>query len=404
MWWMRVLLVVLGAAAGAALAALAALEPGWPPGDFGVGGGVTTVGLGALAGVALVVALFLFEIDARACRRAWPTHELIPAPDLVKLVEGAALARGEAVPRVWRLASPAPNLACFPAPDGRHLVVSSGAEAGFPPDELEALAALQFSLLLDPAARRVRRTVVVAARLMTWTARASALALVVVLVRAIAWAGLTVNLAVSLALAVIGLCAVVLRRLRWSWGLVSDGVAVDTTRHPEPLVRALRRLAGYNGEQVPVRRTYGAADPFWAAPVRQHVHVSTFVVNGRAQSSRSTEQVSDASLLLRAGIVQRVCIEGAPATMTSWRDASAVFERLGRFGAAEAGDAASPSPSAAAVDGTIDGIVVTTEGASGAPAAVPGAWPSPPEAESVLRRPWWPGPEAIAAYDAAATG
>jgi hypothetical protein len=279
-------------------------------------------------------------------------------------------------------------------------VVSSGAEAGLAPDELEALAALQFSLLLDPAARRVRRTVVVAARLMTWTARASALALVVVLVRAIAWAGLTVNLAIWLVMAVIGLCALVLRRLRWSWGLVSDGVAVDTTRHPEPLVRALRRLAGYNGEQVPVRRTYGAADPFWAAPVRQPVHVSTFVVNGRARSSRSTEQVSDAALLLRAGIVQRVCIDGHPPTMTSWRDAAAVFERLGRYGAeVEHTPATDASRS---VDGTIDGVVVTTEGASGAPPAVSGAWPRPPAAESVHRRPWWPGPEAIAAYDAAA--
>src|SRR5690606_13533303 len=96
------------------------------------------------------------------------------------------------------------------------------------------------------------------------------------------------------------------RRIRWSWGMVGDAVAIATTRHPQPLISALRRLAGHNDGVVPVRRTFGVADPYWAVTVRARVQVATMVVNGRARTRSSTEQVSDAALLLRAGIVERV--------------------------------------------------------------------------------------------------
>jgi hypothetical protein len=101
--------------------------------------------------------------------------------------------------------------------------------------------------------------------------------------------------------------------------------------------------------------------------------------------------VADAALLLRAGIVERVCVGGEPATVASWRSAAATFERLGRYGGTGAGD------------GTVDGVLVTTEGATGGLAPVGGAWLEPFAPPATRRRPWRPGPAALAAYDASAS-
>jgi hypothetical protein len=282
-------------------------------------------------------------------------------------------------------------VACFPGPRGRHLVVSTALEGGVTRDELEALLALQFSLLVDRDAARVRRVLVATGRIVTWSIWLFVVVGIVAVVRNPAWAGLTINIAVWAAIGGVALVVVVQRRLRWSWGIIGDAVALETTRHPEPLINALRRLASYNDSQVPVPRTWGAADPFWAAPVRAHVHVETMVVNDRARSRTSTEQVSDAALLLRAGIVARVRLGGDPGTLASWKAARETFTRLGRA----AGDGMA--------DGTIDGVTITTEGAAaGALGPVAGAWPTPPP-EWLTRRlgPWQPNGAALAAYDAA---
>jgi Zn-dependent protease with chaperone function len=385
-------LLVVSAFVGALTAALTVFQTDWPPTTDWFDDSLRTIAMGAIVGAAFVaVAIYTFG-PALAARRAWPRRTLQPAPDLVPLAEGIALARGEPTPRVWRLITPAPNLACFPGLGGRHIVVSTAAEAGLTTDELEALMALQFSLLIDEGAARVRRPLVVAALTVMWTFWAMMVGTTVAVLRDVVWAGLTINVGLWTAIGTIALVVLVQRRIRWSWGIVSDAVALETTRHPQPLVSALRRMASYNGDQVPVRRTYGVADPFWVLPVRAKVAVATMVVNDEARSRTSTEQVSDAALLLRAGIVERVCVGGEPGTLASWQAAEATFARLGLA----AGDRV-------AVDGTVDGVTVGVAGATGGLGPVSGVWRAPPPNMHLERRlrPWRPDAAALAAYDAA---
>jgi Zn-dependent protease with chaperone function len=385
-----VVLVVIGAAIGALFGLTIGLDAEWPLSDAQVDRLIRAVVAGTSAGITWVIALF-FVADWSGARRAWPTVPLIPAPDLARQAEGIALARGEPVPRVWRIDAPSPNVACIPSRSGRHLIVSRGAEVGLTADEIEALMALQLSLLLDPYAARVRRVLVAASLAITWAIRLSVIFFVVAFVVAIEWAALTVNVGVWLLVGIIGLIALVQRRVRWSWGMVGDGVAIETTRHPEPLVVALRRLAGHNGGPVPVRRTWGAADPYWVVPVRIHI-TSTTETNGRLTRAASTEQQSDAALLMRAGIVFRVRMGGDLATVASWRTARQVFSRIASFGGTNRGD------------GTIDGVTVTQEGATaGALPPVSGSWPAAQGGTFWLRsrRPRRPSAADIAAYDAA---
>lgn len=391
-WWVAMLLLT-GAVGGLVMAALVTVEPEWPLTMDSFAGAPESFAIGAGVGLVGVLILLGLGSDAIASRRAWPKAVLEPAPELVPVAEGIAIARGLPVPRVWRLASPAPNVACLRGPGGIHFVVSTAAERGFPRDELEALMALQLSLLVDDDAHKVRRPLVAASRLVPWVIVLMVVSTVVLTVADAVLAGLTVNIAIWLGFAVIGLVILCQRRIRWSWGIVGDAVALETTRYPEPLIRALRRLAGYNGDQVRVARSWGAADPFWAAPVRRRTEMALFVTNGRAQSRRSTEQVSDVALLLRAGIVERVRLGGEPATLASWKHARAVFNRVGRA----SGDYDH-------VDGRVDGVVVTTEGATvGAlgPVAT-GPLYHPGDVQARRRwRPWRPDRRALAAYDEA---
>jgi Zn-dependent protease with chaperone function len=390
-WWSAVL-VLIGATVGALVGAVAALDAEWPMPDGVADRMLRWTVVGASVGAVGVLLLFL-GADWSGARRAWPTIPLLPAPDLARLAEGISLARGEPVPRVWRIDSQSPNVACIPYRGGRHLIVSRGAEVGLERSELEAVMALQMSLLVDPNAARVRRAVVASGLTITWIIRLSILAMVVGLVVATEFAAVTVNVGVWAAIGLIALVLAVQRRVRWSWGMVGDGVAIETTRHPEPLVSALRRLAGHNAGPVPVRRTFGAADPYWAVPVRAHLQVHTSV-NGRPTRSTSTEQQSDAALLLRAGIVHRVRLGGDLATVAAWRTIESVFDRIAEFGATNAGD------------GTIDGVTVTTEGATqGVLPPVCGSWPAADRGLFWLRtrRPRRPSSADLATYDAALT-
>ena len=167
------------------------------------------------------------------------------------------------------------------------------------------------------------------------------------IVRHPVWAGLTINLAVWAAILLIVLVVWCQRRIRWSWGMVGDAVAIETTRHPEPLSSALRRLAGHNDGVVPVRQTWGAADPWWALTVRANIEIATMVVNDRARTRSSTEQVSDAALLLRARIVEQVCLRHEAATVASWQEAESIFARLARGVGRRCRRARSTAPSTA---------------------------------------------------------
>lgn len=103
------------------------------------------------------------------------------------------------------------------------------------------------------------------------------------------------------------------RRIRWGWGLLSDGVTVATTRHPGPLVQGLRRIASHNGDPIPTKARLGPGDPYWVAPVRTHAS-STLSSNGKMISQSSTELLNDGELLVRASLVEDVCVRSGPAT------------------------------------------------------------------------------------------
>jgi Zn-dependent protease with chaperone function len=395
MWIWTGVLVAVGTFGCTLLATLALLNLTWPLDGTRVFGGWTTVLVAAAVGFVGSALLVLFGHYSGA-RRAWPTVPLIPAPDLIPLAEGLAIARGEPTPRVWRLDSAVPNVACLPRPHGRHLIVSTASEAGLTRDELEAVMALQFSLLLDRGAGRVRRSLTASGLMVLWALRLSLIAAVVTFHSPI-WATLTLMLVVLAAILVILLVVGCQRRIRWSWGMVGDAVAIETTRHPEPLSSALRRLAGHNDGVVPVRQTWGAADPWWALTVRANIEIQTMVVNGKARTRASTEQVSDAALLLRARIVEQVCLRHEAATVASWQEAEATFARLAR---------ASGDEAAGTVDSTVDGVTVTADGAVGTLPPVNGPWPPTFRDEAArerlrVARPIRPGAAALAAYDEA---
>src|SRR5262245_37460235 len=208
------LFLLVAALVGALAGALMAVDLDWPPSTDWFDEAVAPIVIGALVAVGVIVAALAGGGTELAARRAWPKRTLSPAPDLVSLAEGVALARGEPTPRVWRLDSAAPNVACLPGPGGRHLIVSTAAEAGLANDELEALMALQFSLLVDAGAARVRRPLVVSGLAIMWGVWALVLATIVVTVRQVTLAGLTINLGVWSGIGAVFLVALVQRRLR----------------------------------------------------------------------------------------------------------------------------------------------------------------------------------------------
>jgi hypothetical protein len=124
-------------------------------------------------------------------------------------------------------------------------------------------------------------------------------------------------------------------RVRWWARVAGDAVAVRTTRHPEPLSRGLRALARWNGSQVPIRflaLMAGTGMVRWAVPVGVPWE-STTRVNGRLVDRRSKELVEDTKLLVRAGLVRRVCLEGGEATLASWEAVADSVRRAGRAAA-----------------------------------------------------------------------
>src|SRR5262245_333313 len=216
------LFLLVAALVGALAGALMAVDLEWPPSTDWFDEAVAPIVIGALVAVGVIVAALAGGGTELAARRAWPKRTLSPAPDLVSLATGIALARGEPTPRVWRLHSAAPNIACLPGPGGRHLIVSTAAEAGLTNDELEALMALQFSLLIDPGAARIRRPLTVSGLAIMWTFWLALVTSILMTLRQVQWAGLTINVGVWTAIGGIALVVMAHRRIRWSFGIVGD--------------------------------------------------------------------------------------------------------------------------------------------------------------------------------------
>jgi hypothetical protein len=311
---------------------------------------VTGLFVGALLGAGAAVYL-LVRGEHLAIKAAFPKAPSRHDPELTGRAEKFALALGVTPPTVYGFVSESPNVAALPWANGSAVMVSSSARYGLTPSELDALMALQLSLLHHPTAGRARRTVVASNLVIGFVvafwltgAALGGLANGDGMVRLLL--GVFVTLAVGWALNQLR------RRIRWGWGLLSDGVTVATTRHPGPLVDGLRRVASHNGDPVPTKAWLGQGDPYWVVPVRKHSS-SSVSVNEREVSRTSTELLTDGELLMRASLVEDVCVRSGPATKARWDEAAAVFRNLTR---AAAEPFAAPGE-AGAIQVTIAGMV-----------------------------------------------
>jgi len=326
--------------------------------------------LGAAGG--LVWALLSIALgERRGIRRAQPHGEVRPDEVLSERVVGFSLALGIDAPSVIVAESDAPNVAAFSRSGADVIVITTAARFGLAPAELDAAAALQLSLLNDPGARRVRRLLTAANQVFVPTLLISPIAAALIgYVFDGEFGGRLLGGITATVVLWIGFYSI-LRRMRWGWGLLSDGVAVETTRYPEPLVLALRRLAAHNGKPVTTRGWRGDADAFWIVPVRTNFRWSSSV-DDKMRAESSTAMVSDAALLLRARIVDIVCVHSGPPTMATWRTAKGTFKRLSLAAGDQAGGATD-------LDNVIDGISVTAEGVAGGDIGpINGSW-TPPE-------------------------
>lgn len=271
--------------------------------------------------------LFAMPLPRRALRPADVT--------LTNLAAGIGLATGTAPPAAFVLDHPQPNVAAFTGRSGRGhghdvLVVTTGALGLLTRDELEAVCATQLAIAHDPTGRRND------GRLTAWRVARAGSAVAFLPVVALTWA---VPYAILPPLVLTGPAMLagwlVAGKLKWWSRVGADGVCVATTRHPAALVSALRRLSLWNGDPVPVgwvTKLTGAGGSRWAVAVGPQWSMTT-TVNGRTTDTRTAEQVEDVNLLVRAGLVRRVCLEGADATLGCRAELVDAVRRAGRAAA-----------------------------------------------------------------------
>ena len=332
----RVWCVVAAAVLGAGPAIVVAVLAG------SVAGGATG---GLFAGM---FAAWLLGGAPGAVRPPWPSDETRPAELVVQNVaEGIAIANGELAPAVLQVVSAAPNVAAFEVVEGDVLVVTDGAVASLTRDQLEAVCAAQLAIAHDATCRRLEGAA--AALLLLRVVGIVAFTPVVVLTSTVPAAGWPFMVVVGFAEVAGWLVG---GRLRWWARIAGDGVAVRTTRHPEPLATGLRVLARWNGPQVRIRWAAllaGTGTTRWAVPVGVPFTSETRI-NGRLVDRRSRELVEDAKLLVRAGLVRRVCLQGERASLSAWKHAAAAVRSAGR--AAATGGAATIEGEQVGLDGT----------------------------------------------------
>jgi Zn-dependent protease with chaperone function len=343
-------------------------------------GGVLA-GIVATTAAAMVIVAWLLAGAPGVGRVPWPRAGLAPAgTEVAGIAAGISLATGMPEPRAFEVAHAAPNVGGFVDRSGDVLLVTDGARALLNRDQLEAVCAAQLAIAHDSASRRLAGAVAA----IRWARAFGFLALVSL--------GLTIPLVPPLGVAALAtipgtvaawLCG---GRVRWWARVAADGVCVRTTRHPEPLVAALRLLARWSGDQVPVgllTQITGAGGAQWAIEIGPK-WTSQMKVNGRLVDTRTAAMVDDTRLLVRAGLVRRVCLDGGEASLLSYRDIAAAVRSAGR--AAAQGESALIEGELVGLDGVAPAV------AAGPPAwhaAAPEGWYLDPFGQSPYR--WWDG-------------
>jgi Zn-dependent protease with chaperone function len=194
---------------------------------------------------------------------------------LGNVAAGLAIAIGAPEGRVAVIDSQVPNAGAFPTASGNLVVATSGAVDLLDRDELEGLVASQLVVAGD-----------------RWVRWATAAQLVQSPRFALLFGSVFVNpvLMPAAFLAFFG--------GRYADGvrdLVADAAAVNATRHPEPLVRAFRRLAAHASEAHTLRTGLPAflVDQFWVLSSRRTVQTSVSTPKGSRQWTTADEVAAE---------------------------------------------------------------------------------------------------------------